>query len=234
MARRKRWWVDYGIYHITYRCHEREFLFKFAKHRDLYVRYLRDASRRYRIDILNYMVTSNHIHLLISAKDASVISEGLQYLHSRVAQKYNFLKQREGAFWKDRFHATRIQDGEYFGRCMFYIDMNMVRAGVVKHPAGWEHCAYHEFIGERQRYRVVNMKRLLRVLGMNDEESFRAWYIKTLETKLAGILNAREIYWSKAVAVGSEAWLNSVAVENQLKRYKIEAENGVNFIRGRK
>ena len=55
MGRRKRWWEDNGIYHITYRCHEREFLFKFGKYRDLYVKYLREASQRYGID----MVTSN-------------------------------------------------------------------------------------------------------------------------------------------------------------------------------
>lgn len=199
----------------------------------MYIKYLREANKRYGIDVLNYMVTSNHIHLLISAKDASTISPGLQYLHSRAAQKYNYLKQREGAFWKDRFHVTRIQDGEYFGRCMFYIDMNMVRAGAVKHPSEWEHTAYHEFVGNRKRYRIVNMKRLLRVLGLTDEDRFRDWYVKTLENKVSGALSAHERFWSQSVAIGGEEWLKGVAEENQLKRYTIKDADGIYFIAGK-
>jgi hypothetical protein len=31
-----------------------------------------------------------------------------------------------GAFWSDRYHPTLIQNGAHLGRCLFYIDMNMV------------------------------------------------------------------------------------------------------------
>ena len=37
---------------------------------------------------------------------------------------------RKGAFWEDRYHATVIEKGEHLLRCIVYIDMNMVRAGV--------------------------------------------------------------------------------------------------------
>jgi hypothetical protein len=36
---------------------------------------------------------------------------------------------------------------------MRYIDLNMVRAGVVTHPSAWAWCGYEELVGERQRYR---------------------------------------------------------------------------------
>ena len=36
------------------------------------------------------------------------------------------------------------------GRCLFYIDKSMVRAGAVEHPAVWKHTAFHEFVGNRQ------------------------------------------------------------------------------------
>ncbi len=35
-----------------------------------------------------------------------------------------------------------IESDEHFLRCLVYIDMNMVRAGVVKHPAEWVHGGY--------------------------------------------------------------------------------------------
>jgi hypothetical protein len=47
-------------------------------------------------------------------------------------------KARRGAFWQDRYHATAVQTGEHLARCLVYVDLNMVRAGVVEHPALWE------------------------------------------------------------------------------------------------
>lgn len=36
MPRRRRHWANHACYHVTHRCHERQFLFKFAKYRDMY------------------------------------------------------------------------------------------------------------------------------------------------------------------------------------------------------
>ena len=68
MPRRKRAWIDNACYHITHRYHERRFLFRFAKYRNFYTRHLFEMRKRYKIDILDYMVTSNHVHLLLSSK----------------------------------------------------------------------------------------------------------------------------------------------------------------------
>ncbi|CAB1080953.1 Transposase and inactivated derivatives [Olavius algarvensis Delta 1 endosymbiont] len=57
----------------------------------------------------------------------------------RTAQQYNQRKKRKGAFWQDRYHATAIETGEHLLRCLVYIDLNMVRAGVVDHP--WQRAA---------------------------------------------------------------------------------------------
>ncbi len=58
MPRRRRGWLDKACYHVTHRCHKREFLFKFAKYRDLYIRQLWEMKQRFKVDILNYMITS--------------------------------------------------------------------------------------------------------------------------------------------------------------------------------
>ena len=126
MPRRPRGWIDHACYHITHRCHEREFLFRFSKYRDIYIRQLFEAKRRFKVDILNYIVTSNHVHLLVAAPTGKSISSALQFLHGSVGQRYNMLKKREGAFWKDRFHSTCIQSGGHLARCSFYIDLKLL------------------------------------------------------------------------------------------------------------
>jgi putative transposase len=81
------------------------------------------------------VVTSNHIHLLLKDTNQHVIAKSLQLIAGRTAQEYNLRNQRKGAFWEDCYHAKAIESDEHFLRCLVYIDMNMVRAGVVKHSA---------------------------------------------------------------------------------------------------
>lgn len=50
--------------HVTHRCHNRAFLLKFRRDRRVYVERLRVVARRFEIDILGYVVTSNHVHVL--------------------------------------------------------------------------------------------------------------------------------------------------------------------------
>jgi len=62
-----------------------------------------EAKKRFGLIILNYTVTSNHVHLLVvddSGKD--VISRSKQLIAGRTGQDYNRRKHRNGAFWEDR------------------------------------------------------------------------------------------------------------------------------------
>ncbi|MFO7910243.1 MAG: transposase, partial [Halomonas sp.] len=122
MPRPKRNFVNRGCYHITHRCHGGNYIFKFAKHRQLYFEVLRETVDRFAIDVLNYIVTSNHTHLLLWARRGDEVSRAIQFLHGRVGQEYNKMKKRQGAFWTDRHHATLIQSGSHLSKCLFYID----------------------------------------------------------------------------------------------------------------
>ena len=75
MPRRRRGWIDNACYHITHRCHERKFLFRFSKYRDIYIKQLFETIQRFSIDVLNYIVTSNHVHLLVTAENGENISQ---------------------------------------------------------------------------------------------------------------------------------------------------------------
>ncbi len=68
----------------------------------------------------------------------------MQLIAGRTAQEYNRRKGQQGAFWEDRYHATAVQADEHLHRCMVYIDLNMVRAGVAKHPEKWKESGFCE------------------------------------------------------------------------------------------
>ena len=132
MPRAHRHFLPGHVWHLTHRCHERDFLFKFARDRNRYLRWLYEARKRFGLCILNYQVTSNHIHLLVKDTEESVIARSMQLAAGRTAQDYNRRKSRLGAFWEDRYHATAIETDAHLHHCLVYIDLNMVRAGVVR------------------------------------------------------------------------------------------------------
>ena len=213
MGRTKRQLAEPCCYHLTHRCQERRFFLRFDIDRRNYLRRLREASLRYAVDVLDYMVTANHVHLLLWAERAAHVSAAMHFLEGNVARDYNRRKGREGALWRGRYHPTLIQTGSHLSRCLFYIDLNMVRAGVVQEPSAWFGGAHAELCGQRKRYRIINLPRLLNCLGFGThEEEFRRWYAATLQTMVAGAYLTRERVWTEAAAIGTKDWLAKLAV----------------------
>ncbi len=68
MPRANRYFVPGYVWHITHRCHKQDFLLKFASDRRTCVRWLFEAKKRFGLCVLDYIVTSNQIHLF--AKDS--------------------------------------------------------------------------------------------------------------------------------------------------------------------
>jgi len=198
--------------HVTQRCHNRQFMLKFGLDRRNYVRRLRKTSRRFAVSVLDYVVTSNHVHLLLRADRISQISDAMQYLQGLTARDFNRRKGRSGAFWGDRFHPTLVESGAHLSRCVYYIGLNMVRAGAVEHPQQWSASGYHELSGRRQRYRILDLSTLLHRLELCGRvDRFRQWYVKTMDEMSSSGYLCREPCWTEATAVGSRDWVESLA-----------------------
>jgi len=170
MPRANRHHIPGQVWHITHRCHKWEFLFRFARDRKCWMQWLFEAKKRYGLSILNFMVTSNHIHLLVVDGESDAISRSIQLITGRTAQEFNRRKGRKGAFWEDRYHATAIERCKHLLHCLVYIDMNMVRAGVVSHPSGWRHCGYHEIQQPPSHYRLIDRECLIDPCGMQSDQ----------------------------------------------------------------
>ncbi len=126
----------------------------------------------------------------------------MQLIAGRTAQEYNQRKGRRGAFWEDRYHATAVDGERYLAECLVYIDMNMVRAGVVKHPADWQHGGYLELQSPPRRYRLIDSDDLLRLIGCRDVMEMRELHRHWVEEALKRGDLQRDERWSKSLAVG--------------------------------
>ncbi len=137
----------------------------------------------------------------------------MQLLEGSVAGAYNRRKQRLGSYWQDRYSATAVETGEHLWRCMTYVDLNMVRAGVVAHPRDWPRAGYHEIVRPMQRHRIVNRDAVCEVLEIGPIADLSVIYEAAVLEALARA-EGRDERWRKSVAVGSSGFVRSVA--NQL------------------
>jgi putative transposase len=55
---------------------------------------------------------------LINDTGPNVIPDSMQLVAGRTAQEYNQRKDRQGAFWEDRYHAIAIEADEHLHRCL--------------------------------------------------------------------------------------------------------------------
>jgi putative transposase len=214
MAKAKRHYIPGHIWHITHCCHKRDFLLKFAKDRRPWLHWLLEAKRRYGLLILNYKVTSNHIHLLVvDDGDREVISGSIQLVIGRTAQEYNRRKRRRGAFWEDRYHTTAIESGKHLLQCILYIDSNMVRAGRVGHPSEWAFIGYNEIQKPRRKCALIGYERLKELAGFDSFDEFRVTHRDWANDILGQGRSVLDSKWSKSIAVGSEHFTQRTVTE---------------------
>jgi putative transposase len=212
MPRANRYFVLGHFWHITHRCHQRDFLLKFAKDRKRWRYWLFEAKKRYGLCVLNYTVTSNHVRLLVKDTGPAAISKSLQLIAGRTGQEYNNRKKRRGAFWEDRYHATAVESGEHLARCLVNIDLNMVRANVVSHPSEWFDSGYNDIQIPLKRYRVIDLYELANLFNCSSVIDFQRLHRRWVDEALSAEDNPRDSRWSEGQAIGSEEYVDALKI----------------------
>ena len=68
-------------------------------------------------------------------------------LLQRFTQWFNRAHSRSGTLWEDRFKSVIVEDGVAARTISAYIDLNPVRAGMVKDPGDYRWSSYGEAVG---------------------------------------------------------------------------------------
>ena len=231
MPRAHRHYIPGLVWHITHRCHQRDFLLRSLEDRERWLHWLRTSKERYGIHILNYMATCNHIHLLVRDQGPErSIARSIQLTAGRTAQEHNRRTNRRGAFWEDRYHATAVESDLHLVRCIAYMDTNMVRAGVVKHPSEWPSSGYREIRDGKGADGLVDMEGLLELLDVPDVRTLRKAHEEWIEHYLDRDARRRQKRWTESVAVGRRSFVEAARAELKYRikgRRVVEGDDGV-------
>jgi len=94
------------------------------------------------IDVHAYVLMTNHVHLLMTAKSDNGISALMKGLGQRYVQYVNRIYHRTGALFEGRFRPSLVEEDTYLLACQRYIELNPVRAGMVETPADYLWSSY--------------------------------------------------------------------------------------------
>jgi putative transposase len=103
--------------------------------------YLGEVCWKYKVELHAYVLMTNHVHLLMTAKVGGP-SQVMKHLGQRYVQYVNGTYRRSGTLWEGRFRSSLVGEEEYYLGCHRYIELTPVRAGMVEHPGEYRWSSY--------------------------------------------------------------------------------------------
>ena len=113
----------------------------------------------------------------------SSLSEYVKEIKQGFSRYYNRVHSRKGYFWSDRFKSVIVDNGETLINCLAYIDLNPVRADIVKRPEEyrWNSIGYH--VQARNKGRLLSLDFGLREFGIKSARERLSYYRKYVYEK---------------------------------------------------
>lgn len=81
-----------------------------------------------------YVFMTNHVHLLVTPEEEDGPARLMQALGRHYVRWFNTRHRRTGTLWEGRYRSAVIDSERYFLTCSRYIELNPVRAGMVRRP----------------------------------------------------------------------------------------------------
>lgn len=135
-------------HHIVQRGHNRQVVFKNDQDFRRYLTNLYELKIRFGVRVYAYCIMSNHIHLLLAPSDPAGLACLMKALAGRTTRYRNKLEHCSGTLWESRYKSSLVQWDAYLLCCCRYIELNPVRAGMVKTPGEYLWSSYRSRMGE--------------------------------------------------------------------------------------
>ena len=123
-------------HHVTQRGNRRQQTFFNDKDYQVYLELMAEWCGKYHVDIWAYCLMPNHVHLIAVPQTRDGLNLAVGEAHRRYTRRINFREGWRGHLWQGRF-SSFIMNEEYLLLCTRYVELNPVRAGLVKKPEKW-------------------------------------------------------------------------------------------------
>ena len=179
------------------------------------------------------------------------LSEFMKGLLIRFTRWFNRMHSRSGTLWEERFKSVIVESGVAARTIAAYIDLNPVRAGMVKDPADYRWSSYGEAVGggkkgngKKAREGLVRAYFCDQGVGFEAEkwqEVSRLYRQLMLESQdngtvlndlgFAKMLHCRVRYFTDGAVIGSKEFVNK-AFARARERFSTKRKDGARVMRG--
>ena len=102
-----------------------------------------------KIDIISFCVMENHVHIIIYTEDINELTIFMRKLNTTYAINYNKEEKRVGYVFRNRFECKEIYNQDYLTKCIKYVHMNPVKAGIVRLEKEYKYSSYNDYINKK-------------------------------------------------------------------------------------
>lgn len=183
MARKARFESSGGLYHVINRGNYRSWIFKTEGAKRSFEKALLEATERSGWVLHAYCVMGNHFHLALETPEPN-LSEGMRWLQSSFATRFNRFRKENGHIFQGRFKSIVVEDAERLAWLCHYIHLNPARAGIcaVSELRGYRYSSYFHLWDKRKRPKELDFNTCLEgAVELKDTPAGRRKYEQYLE-----------------------------------------------------
>ena len=147
MSRPLRLEFEGALYHLTARGDRREPIFEDDADRVAWLEVVGQGLERFDATACAYCLMGNHFHLVVQTRQAN-LSRLMRHVNGVYTQRYNRRHAKVGHLFQGRFKAVVVDKEAYFLEVCRYVDLNPVRARMVKRPQDWSWSSYRAHTGQ--------------------------------------------------------------------------------------
>lgn len=149
MPRMARKSLEKGFMHIMAQGIKKEKIFYKDDYKEKYIKLIKFFKEKQKIEIINYCVMNNHVHIIIYTEDIDELTIFMRKLNTTYALHYNKSENRVGYVFRNRFESKEIYNQDYLTKCIKYVHMNSVKAGITKTEGEYKYSSYNDYINKK-------------------------------------------------------------------------------------
>lgn len=210
MPRKSRILIGSAFIHNMIQGINKEYILQSEGEKYKYINLMKKYSEKYQVLIIAYCIMDNHAHILTFSENIKNISLFMKEVNTEYAIYYNKTKNRVGYVFRNRFNSKSIYNQEYLLKCIKYIHMNPVKAGISKKEEDYKFSSYKDYISKTGN---VNDK-LLKIVFNQEKE-----YLKIMNS-----INYEPLNLEKE-DINLEEILKKFLVQENIKLEQIQKDN---------
>ncbi|GAB5562712.1 MAG: hypothetical protein SynsKO_43590 [Synoicihabitans sp.] len=220
MARKLRIAYPGALYHVINRGNYRSNVFASDGAKRAFIKCLWQAAEKANWRIHAYVVMRNHYHLALETPDGNLV-EGMRWLQSTYANRFNRLRKESGHVFQGRYHAILVENAQRLGMVAHYIHLNPVRAKIVNadSPESYPWSSLIWLNLKKGRPKKLNLNRALSAAGdLKDGPVGKRKYLEYLEWLSTDDEAQKEMLFtrmSKGWVHGSREFVKSISEDHQ-------------------